>query len=288
MDLMNPETPLLRLGLTSFLAQAVNYFVFVGLVFLVVWKLLGKALASRRIPTRFGFDGAQVRREVANTILTLLLGAVSAVAIIALYRAGLTKLSDGADWTWWQTALALTGLLVFNDTWFYWWHRLLHHPRLFKFIHAVHHRSVDVNPFTSYSFHAAEGFILGAWAIPMALLVPMSMKVLAIAQVIGLLNNIVSHLGYELLPRWWLKLPVLSWSSSATYHSLHHSQFNGNYGLLFRFWDRLMGTELEQYEAVFAARSEARVDVAAPAGSFERGPGLLQPDRREGSVPGGQ
>ncbi|MDX2008984.1 MAG: sterol desaturase family protein [Myxococcaceae bacterium] len=253
MDLLTSDASLVQLGATSFFAQAANYFVFVGLVFLVVWKLLAKALAGRRIPTRFDFGLPQVKREVLNTLLTLLLGTVSAVAIVALYRAGLTKLSSGEDWPWWQSGLALVGLIVFNDTWFYWWHRLLHHPKLFKHVHAVHHRSVDVNPFTSYSFHAAEGFILGAWSIPMALLVPMSLQVLMAAQVVGLLNNIVSHLGYELLPRWWLRVPLLKWSSSATYHSLHHSQFNGNYGLFFRFWDRLMGTELKDYEGVFRA-----------------------------------
>jgi sterol desaturase/sphingolipid hydroxylase (fatty acid hydroxylase superfamily) len=26
------------------------------------------------------------------------------------------------------------------------------------------------------------------------------------------------------------------------YHNLHHERFNGNYGLYFTFWDRLMGT----------------------------------------------
>jgi sterol desaturase/sphingolipid hydroxylase (fatty acid hydroxylase superfamily) len=264
MDLLRSDLDLLTFGLTSFLGQAANYFVFVGLVFLVVWKLLARALASRRIPTRFDFGSAQVRREVLNTLLTLLLGTVSAVAIVALFRAGLTKLSTGDDWPWWQSGLALAGLLVFNDAWFYWWHRLLHHPRLFKHVHAVHHRSVDVNPFTSYSFHAAEGFILGAWAIPMALLVPMSMQVLMVAQVVGLLNNIVSHLGYELLPKWWLQAPLLKWTSSATYHSLHHSQFNGNYGLLFRFWDRLMGTELPAYEQTFRAEPTGTEPAAQP------------------------
>ncbi|MCA3011643.1 MAG: sterol desaturase family protein [Myxococcaceae bacterium] len=267
MDLLSSDLGLLQLGVTSFLAQAANYFVFVGVIFLLVWKLLAKTLAGRRIPTRFDFGLPQVTREVLNTLLTLLLGTVSAVAIVALYRAGLTKLSNGADWAWWQSALALVALLVFNDTWFYWWHRLLHHPKLFKHVHAVHHRSVDVNPFTSYSFHAAEGFILGAWAIPMALLVPMSMQVLMAAQVVGLLNNIVSHLGYELLPRWWLRVPLLNWSSSASYHSLHHSQFNGNYGLLFRFWDRLMGTELKDYERVFRAEQGVEATRAVdPAG----------------------
>ena len=34
---------------------------------------------------------------------------------------------------------------------------------------------------------------------------------------------------------------------------LHHTQYNGNYGLYFRFWDRLCGTELKATDPLFAA-----------------------------------
>ena len=77
---------------------------------------------------------------------------------------------------------------------------------------------------------------------------------LALVQVVGLLNNVNSHLGYELLPAWWVRAPLLSWSASATYHNLHHQRLNGNYGLFFRFWDRALGTELTGYEDAFVDR----------------------------------
>jgi sterol desaturase/sphingolipid hydroxylase (fatty acid hydroxylase superfamily) len=254
--------------------QAVNYFLVVGVVFAVVWKLGAKRFAARRIPTRFDFSGSQVRAEIANTLLSLAIGTCSALVIRQLFNAGLTRLTPGDDWMWWQNVLAFMGLIVFNDAWFYWCHRLLHHPKLFKHVHAVHHRSVDVNPFTSYSFHGVEGFVLGAWSIPMALLVPMSLKVLMVAQAFGLMVNIVSHLGYEFLPRWWLKVPVLNMSSSATYHSLHHSKFNGNYGLMFRFWDRLMGTEVDNYVQVFTSLGES---TRKPSSQMEHGASARKP-----------
>jgi len=253
---MLDEPNLVLLFLKAWLGQTVNYFMVVGLVFLLVWKLGARLLASRRIPTRFDFGRQQVVREVLNTMVTLAIGTVSAVVLMTLYKNGSTRLSAGDDWTLVESTGAFIGLLLFNDAWFYWWHRLLHHPTLFKYVHSVHHRSVDVNPFTSYSFHGVEGFILGAWAIPMAIWVPMSLKVLMAAQVVGLANNVVSHLGYELLPKWWVKVPGLKWLSSATFHSLHHSTFNGNYGLMTRFWDRLLGTEVASYERVFVERSE--------------------------------
>ncbi|MHA4894836.1 sterol desaturase family protein [Pedobacter sp. PWIIR3] len=35
--------------------------------------------------------------------------------------------------------------------------------------------------------------------------------------------------------------------NTSIHHNLHHSKFKGNYGLYFRFWDRLMGTENPNY-----------------------------------------
>jgi sterol desaturase/sphingolipid hydroxylase (fatty acid hydroxylase superfamily) len=32
---------------------------------------------------------------------------------------------------------------------------------------------------------------------------------------------------------------------------MHHSKFDGNYGVHFRFWDKLLGTEFKDYEAQF-------------------------------------
>jgi ring-1,2-phenylacetyl-CoA epoxidase subunit PaaE len=39
---------------------------------------------------------------------------------------------------------------------------------------------------------------------------------------------------------------------TATNHSLHHTQYNGNYGLFFRFWDIVCDTELNTTSSTFA------------------------------------
>jgi Delta7-sterol 5-desaturase len=178
--------------------------------------------------------------------------------VATLYATGATKLTtDAATIGWPWIAATFVGLLIFNDAWFYCWHRLLHHPKLFRHVHAVHHKSVDVNPFTSYSFHWFEGLVLGAWALPVVLIVPIYLPLLGALHAIGLANNVMSHLGYEFLPGWLLKVPVLRWINTSTFHNLHHSAFKGNYGLMFRLWDRLLGTELPNYESTFIERGTA-------------------------------
>jgi sterol desaturase/sphingolipid hydroxylase (fatty acid hydroxylase superfamily) len=255
---MSDETDPLLLLLRSFLGQATAYFALVGLTFLAIWKLGERRFRGRRIQEKKRVDGKQLRHEVKYTLVTLAIGTLNAVVITLLYQAGLTALSnDPTEWSWPTLALGFVGLIVFNDAWFYWWHRFLHRPGVFKYAHAVHHKSVDVNPFSSYSFHAIEAFILGAWSIPLLVFIPLYIPVLVALQVVGLVNNIVAHLGYEFMPRWFIRVPPFKWMTTSTFHNLHHTRFNGNYALFFRFWDRLLGTEVPEYEQRFVERGGA-------------------------------
>jgi Delta7-sterol 5-desaturase len=252
--MIEPAHPLAML-LQGFASQALGYFTVVGLLFLGVWCWGEKRFVGARIQARRRVDRRQIVFEIRHTLVVLLTGACTAVAVSLLYAGGHTALTtDAASIGWPMITATLLALLVLNDAWFYFWHRLLHHPKLFRHVHAVHHKSVDVNPFSSYSFHWIEGLILGAWVIPVVLVVPIYLPMLGVLQGIGLANNLMSHLGYEFLPRGLLRVPLLRWLNTATFHNLHHTTFHGNYGLLFRFWDRLLGTEIEGYEQRFRER----------------------------------
>jgi sterol desaturase/sphingolipid hydroxylase (fatty acid hydroxylase superfamily) len=257
-----PNATTLATVLQAFVTQAFAYFAVVGSVFFLVWRWGRERFAGARIPGPRRVDGKQIRREVGHTIVTLLAGTTTAGTVLGLQAAGLTKLSSAPVSPWTALAWVAAGLL-FNDAWFYGWHRLLHHPKVFPHIHVVHHKSVDVNPFTSYSFHAVEAVLLGAWIVPAAVWLPIPMAALAALQVIGLANNVMSHLGYEFLPAWILKVPLLRWTNTATFHSLHHTRSRGNFGLHTRLWDRLFGTEIADYEKVFVERSRS-IPAALP------------------------
>jgi len=259
-----PAEPVVAL-FRSTLGSIVGYFAVVGLLFLLVWVWGERRFAARRIQPVKRFDGRQLRHELLHTLITFVVGLASAGATVGLHAAGRTRLVDEVapgD----ELALVawVLGIIAFNDAWFYFWHRLLHTPWIFRHVHAVHHRSVDVNPFSSYSFHAVESMILGAWVVPAALLLPVPLPALIAVQGIGLANNVNSHLGYEFLPRFWVELPPFSWMSSSTYHNLHHQKYRGNYGLFFRFWDRLLGTEIPGYEGLFLARRPRATRSTAP------------------------
>jgi sterol desaturase/sphingolipid hydroxylase (fatty acid hydroxylase superfamily) len=255
---MMPQGNPLAMFLQAFLTQTVVYFVVTGLIFAVVWRGGEERFRGARIQAKKRVNRKQLAFEVKNTLAALVIGTVNAVGISLLYAKGLTKLSsDASAFTWWGVVASFVGFLLFNDLWFYCWHRLLHHPKLFRYVHAVHHKSVDVNPFSAYSFHPVEAFILGGAVLPVLFLVPIYLPVLGVLQVVGLVNNIMSHLGYEFLPRWYNTIPPFRWMNTATFHSLHHTRLNGNYGLFFRLWDRTLGTEVPEYEKTFLERGAA-------------------------------
>ncbi len=242
----------------GFVVQSASYFAVVSLLYLALWKWGEKRFRGARIQAKRRVDGKQIASEVKNTLVVLLVSSPMTLAISWLYASGATKLTlDAATIGGPTIAATFVGLLLFNDAWFYFWHRLLHHPKLFRHVHAVHHKSLDVNPFSSYSFHWFEGLVLGAWVLPMVLLVPIYLPMLGVLHGIGLANNVMSHLGYEFLPRWLLRVPLLRLINTSTFHNLHHQSFRGNYALMFRFWDRLLGTELTNYESTFRERGAA-------------------------------
>jgi Delta7-sterol 5-desaturase len=222
-----------------------------SLVFLVFWKVFAKRLAGWKIQIDRALTGKQISRELLNTVIAMAASGILSCIMIYLATKGHTKIYfDIKDHSIWYALLGLPVLLFFNDAWFYWVHRLLHHPRVYRFVHVEHHRSIIVNPFTSYSFHALEPVLLTLWLVPVALTVPIYAPILGLVQVYGLYENIKSHLGYELFSKNFHRSP-LRFLTTSTYHALHHTKYQGNYGLHFRFWDHLMGTELPQYKATF-------------------------------------
>jgi sterol desaturase/sphingolipid hydroxylase (fatty acid hydroxylase superfamily) len=254
-----PQDHPIFMFIQGFVVQSISYFAIVGLVYWLIWKVGEQRFSSARIQAKKRVDAKQIRFEIKNTLIIFLVGSPTTLLGSMLYASGATKITTNAASIGWPMIVAtLVGLIVFNDAWFYAWHRLLHHPKLFRYIHAVHHKSVDVNPFSSYSFHWFEGFILSAWVLPAVLIVPIYLPILGALHAVGLLNNVMSHSGYEFLPRWLLRVPLLRWINTSTYHNLHHTSSKGNYALMFRFWDRIFGTELPNYEATFLTRGAGR------------------------------
>jgi Delta7-sterol 5-desaturase len=223
----------------------------IALTYWIVWKVFKRRFALHRIQKTPRVDAAQLKFELKNALMVLTASTVFTAILMYLTLKGYTQIYTAPKENQVLISIATVICLWFvDDFWFYMVHRILHHPKLFKSVHLVHHKSIDVNPFSSLSFHWLEPILLTSWIIPAAFLFPIYAPALGVLQLLGLLENMKSHLGYEFYPAWWNKSP-LRWMTASTFHNLHHSNSGGNYGLHTRIWDKLLGTEHAHYEAFY-------------------------------------
>jgi Delta7-sterol 5-desaturase len=219
-----------------------RYILLAGSAYYIFYKRGFNHLRSYKIQPNLPKQ-KQIRNELLYSLFTVMV--FSSVGFIAylLYMHGYTtiylKVSDHG-WIYFFFSLIL--LIIVHDTYFYWTHRLLHTKWLFKRIHSVHHRSVNPTPWAAYSFHPLEAFLESLIVFPFITFFPIHIAVFLFFTFIVLLMNVIGHLGYELLPRWFRNNGLGRQLTSSTHHNLHHQKSNKNFGYYFTFWDKLMNT----------------------------------------------
>ena len=247
---MNP-TPLLQqllqdLPLTAASIIGVDflrYFLSAGIVYWLVWRVFGRALAGRKIsdvPPKPG----QKWREFKNSMRTVVIFGSTGTLIFITASLGDTQIYENvADYgiAWWWASLLLISVL--HDTWFYWTHRLLHRPWWFAKFHTVHHQSVHPTPWSAYSFHPVEAVIQVMFFAIVVHAIPMHPLVLFIFVTWMNVRNAVGHSAYELMPWCACTTGPLRWLLTNSHHHFHHAAGKGNFALYFTWWDRWMGTE---------------------------------------------
>jgi sterol desaturase/sphingolipid hydroxylase (fatty acid hydroxylase superfamily) len=93
------------------------------------------------------------------------------------------------------------------------------------------------------SFHPLEA-LTGALVVPaLVFLVPIHVAVLGLVLLTMTVMGITNHMGWEMFPAALINSKFGNWVITASHHHRHHEQYRCNYGLYFRFWDRLCGTD---------------------------------------------
>ncbi len=250
-----------------------RYVIGAGGVFLLVNMAGARALAGRRIRTR-NISKGQIVREVLASMRTVLVFACVGFCIWLGGELGVLRFyEDPSEYGWAWFAVSVIALIVLHDAWFYWTHRLIHHPRVFRRLHRTHHRSHNPTPFTSYSFDVGEAALNAVFLLLAGAVMPVSLLASLIFVIHMMIRNAVGHCGYELFPRTKSGRPLFDWMTTTTHHDLHHAEAGWNYGLYFTWWDRWMGTEHPEYLARFAqsvrqpALAQKRSNSSARAGA---------------------
>lgn len=250
-----PLADRLRIAYYAVVGESINrafwYVVLAGGAWLVLHVILARWLARRRISDKAPTFG-QMSREVLYSVRSLAVyGLVTACMAFAV-ASGWTQMYfrfDRYGWTWFFVSIGV--IILIHDTWFYWTHRLMHHPRLFRLFHRTHHLSTNPSPWAAYSFSPLEALVQAGIAPLVLFTLPVHPLAFATFMLWQIGFNVLGHCGYELYPRWFVRSPLGRFFNTATHHAQHHETNRANFSLYFNFWDRLMGTNHQRYEERF-------------------------------------
>jgi Delta7-sterol 5-desaturase len=176
----------------------------------------------------------QVRQELRLSLLSILIFAAQAAGLVWVLRHGWLAI----DWqrSFWNLLWELPLLYLWNELHFFIVHRALHWKPLYRRLHIWHHRSVITTPFSAYSFHPVESFLLGS-VMPLALVFhAFSPWALLGLTVMSLLLNVAGHLPHEHIRNGFGLLRAHS-----AYHNRHHREFHTHYAFSLVWLDRWLG-----------------------------------------------
>ena len=247
------------------LMDSARYLVAAALMSLVVAVFWRAGLSQRKLQARKATRG-DIQREVLTSLRSSLVFALVATGVVVAALKGWITIY----WNFKQAGplylvLSLALMLVAHDTWFYWTHRAMHHPRLFALFHRTHHLSRTPTPWTAYAFSVPEAIVQAAFVPLFLVFVPMHEIGLLLFLGIQIGLNVLGHSGVAMHPTVFGPGRWMGWSTTTVHHDLHHEAGRHNYGLYFRWWDKMMGTENPDYRQRFEAFATARVPRPAAA-----------------------
>jgi len=238
--------------LRSFQHISTRYFLVAGIAFVLFYVLLRKNISYKKIQTKYP-RLSDYGREIGFSAFTMSLFALVPLIFIknksvVVHTTLYTKI-DQHGWLYFFLAFPL--MFIIHDTYFYCMHRLMHHRKIFRLFHLVHHQSTNPSPWAAYAFHPLEAIIeVGIYPI-FLFTIPLHYLHFIIFFLLSIIYNVYGHLGFELYPKGFSSHWLGKWINTSVNHNQHHQHFKGNYGLYFLFWDRMMGTLRQDYDEKF-------------------------------------
>lgn len=240
-----------------------DYFKFATLAFVIFYIILKKPMWFRKVQQKMP-KISDYGRDIFYSMISVTIFAT--VALFTYYFLGdyTNVYQDISKYGWAYYVFTWFFMFFVHDTYFYWMHRAMHHPKMFKYVHLIHHKSTNPSPWTAYAFHPLEA-TLEALIVPiLAFSIPIHGPSIGMFFLFQIIYNVYGHLGFELYPKGFHKTWIGRWINTSVAHNLHHDKFHGNYGLYFLFWDRWMGTLREEYDEVYERTTEGEKELVVP------------------------
>ena len=119
--------------------DSARYFFGAGIVSIVLFIMFKRFSESRKIQKHLA-TASDIKREVVFSMITTAVYATVALVTVRMEAAGIiTIYNDWSEYGMVYGVLSLPIILILHDAYFYWAHRLMHHRRLYKTFHLLHH-----------------------------------------------------------------------------------------------------------------------------------------------------
>jgi len=257
MDFYNSlETWQLNLFFLSY--SFLRYFLVAGIIyfFLYVWK---KNFFAKFKIQNGKYDIKKIRMELQFSASSILIYSLLISLIYFFGIQGWSQLQFGFDPNQWPVLfLSLIGVWLFHETWYYFFHKLLHGKYLMQRIHKYHHLSRNINPFSTYSVHPVEFLIVSLYLVVLPFLFPVNFSILLLESFLLMIVDILWHAGFEFFPKGFLNGFFLKYFNTSTFHNLHHTRPMGNFSLILRPFDQIFKTERPEYAKLYAEVQDRR------------------------------
>jgi sterol desaturase/sphingolipid hydroxylase (fatty acid hydroxylase superfamily) len=173
----------------------------------------------------------QILYEMRNSLLSIVVFGFSIIPVIYFIRIDVIILLPN---TFFNIALGVIILTLWNEIHFYLVHRLMHSKFFMNHVHYIHHRSHTPTVFSVYSFHWLEALLLSTVPLSIATFIPFSIIAIILYPLASILLNFAGHCNYR-----FGNGKGESWTLFGTWHHQHHSKGRKNYGFAFNFMDKL-------------------------------------------------
>lgn len=238
--------PWYSLFLSLFAIVTIRSILFMGVP--ILWSQTSQWAQARQVIRHKLMSARQYMKQL---IYGLFIIALDASVSVVLFKNDILHITKTQNLLHFLTVFIL--LFIWTEIYFYYSHRLLHHPKLF-WIHKTHHQQVALSPLTSLSFSVIERFVLlgGIIVLPAFLSqwFPFSVEAYAGYFFLNYFLNVFGHLNVEVIHPKLAQSKIGRLFLTPTYHGLHHLRYRGHYGLFTTVLDRWHNTYFNDYPEV--------------------------------------
>lgn len=181
-----------------FFIVLLRYLIIAAIAFLIFYQLKRQAWTYKKIQLRFPISRDYIREILYSVVTAVIFTLVGYLIFMTPFRT-FTKLYTQLDeygLSYFFFSIIL--MLLIHDTYFYWTHRAMHHPRLFAILHRVHHLSTNPSPWAAFAFHPLEAVVEAGIILVLALIMPVHAYSIALFLLFMILTNVSQVVDIQL------------------------------------------------------------------------------------------